>query len=248
MTKTEAAAAPPAGALAPVRRTRSYDRAAVVATVAARLAHGEKISEIFNGDTTGLPARSAFLRWIREDEALGRAYFAARRQGGARGWMTPGGARPTAYRDVYADIICTGLADGRSLRSILAAPGMPAPATVARWMARYPAFGDEVRAARGLQADMLFDKALEVAEDATEQTWRSARLHVETLRWVVARLAPRKYGAKATQSPMDGPPRQAGSFQVLIQKFARKPGEPDGEIWWDGKRRGVVFYDKGEEV
>src|SRR5271169_4511560 len=43
--------------------------------------------------------------------------------------------RPSAYSDKIAEAICDRLVDGESLRAICADPGMPARATVFRWLA-----------------------------------------------------------------------------------------------------------------
>jgi hypothetical protein len=65
------------------------------------------------------------------------------------------------------DLICDGIADGQSLRSICAAEAMPNKSTVFRWLAADEAFRDQYARAREAQADALFDDILDIADDGT---------------------------------------------------------------------------------
>jgi hypothetical protein len=89
---------------------------------------------------------------------------------------------------------------------------MPAPATVYRWLAQKKDFRERYTRAREAQADLFFDQILEIADDATgdvkvipqkdgstvtkidHENVHRARLRVDARKWIVARLAPKKYG------------------------------------------------------
>ena len=120
--------------------------------------------------------------------------------------------RPSDYSAEIADTICNRLAGGESLRAICADAGMPNRATISRWLARYEEFRDLYEFAREWQAERLVDEILEVARDSSgdyvekrlpdgkvvrvvdyENIARD-RLRISTLKWIAARMAPRKYG------------------------------------------------------
>ncbi len=116
--------------------------------------------------------------------------------------------RPSLYTEALAAKICRRLADGEPLRSICRDKVMPDKATVLRWLAdkKKADFRDQYAHAREMQADALFDEALEIADDATgdwatdakgnkvldhEHVQRS-RLRVDTRKWAAGKLAPKR--------------------------------------------------------
>ena len=120
--------------------------------------------------------------------------------------------RPSRYTPELAAKICRRLAEGETLRSICRDKGMPDKATILRWLAdkKKADFRDQYALAREMQADALFDEALEIADDAVgdwavdkdgkktldhEHVQRS-RLRVDTRKWAAGKLAPKRYGDK----------------------------------------------------
>jgi hypothetical protein len=96
---------------------------------------------------------------------------------------------------------------------------MPGKTTVIRWLAKFPEFRDQYARAREVQADALLDECLEIADDAsgdfvTRQTDNGpvqavdyehiarSKLRVDTRKWAVARLAPKKYGERVAVRPI----------------------------------------------
>src|SRR5262249_45344427 len=65
--------------------------------------------------------------------------------------------------------------------------GGNAAAAVGRWKQRYTR-------AREAQADKYFQEIIEIADAATPETVNVARLRVDSRKFTVARLAPKKYG------------------------------------------------------
>jgi hypothetical protein len=124
----------------------------------------------------------------------------------------PKRGRPSDYSAEIADTICNRLAGGESLRAICADAGMPDRATVSRWLARYEEFRDLYGFAREWQAECLADEILEIARDSSgdwveklqpdgnvvlvvnHENIARARLKISALKWIAARMAPRKYG------------------------------------------------------
>lgn len=131
-------------------------------------------------------------------------------------------ARPSDYSQATADAICARLADGESLRAICRDDGMPDKSTVFRWLAAHEAFRDQYAHARELQAEEMFEDLLDIADDGTRDTYvdgdgkertdtdviARAKLRVDTRKWMLARMAPKKYGDKVTQelTGADGAP------------------------------------------
>ena len=75
-----------------------------------------------------------------------------------------GRGRPSIYTEALAVKICLRLAEGEPLRSVCRDPAMPDKATVLRWLADKAKadFRDQYVHARQMQADALFDEALEI--------------------------------------------------------------------------------------
>jgi hypothetical protein len=124
----------------------------------------------------------------------------------------PKRGRPSDYSAEIADTICDRLAGGESLRAICADAGMPNRATVSRWLARYEEFRGLYGFARECQAECLVDEILKIARDSRRdyvekrlpdgkvvrvvdhENIARSRLRINALKWIVARMAPRKYG------------------------------------------------------
>ena len=121
--------------------------------------------------------------------------------------------RPPIYGQETRDQICALLAEGLSLRSICRQEGMPDLALVMRWLRDEPEFVAQYARAREAQADALAEEILEIADDGRndwmqredpdnggyefkgEHVQRS-RLRVDSRKWFVSKLAPKKYGDK----------------------------------------------------
>jgi len=98
------------------------------------------------------------------------------------------------YSDEIATTICSRLIKGESLRSICADAGMPAKATVCRWLARNAEFRHQYADAREMQMDRFADAMLGIVDHCSDL--RLARRRIGALKLVAARLAPRKYGKR----------------------------------------------------
>ncbi|EPT2859784.1 ubiquitin carboxyl-hydrolase [Proteus mirabilis] len=97
--------------------------------------------------------------------------------------------------------ICSKLAEGESLRSVCRRPGMPSKATVFRWLSENAEFRDQYAKATEQRADALFEEILEIADDVLPDSAEvaKAKLRIDTRKWSLARMSPKKYGDKVTQ-------------------------------------------------
>ena len=131
-------------------------------------------------------------------------------------------APPTKYTAALAATICARIADGESLRSVCRDAAMPDKATVLRWRGNdeHTEFRAQYAYAREMQADALFDEALEIADDVTDD-WtedkdgkmvfdhehvQRSRLRVDTRKWAAGKLAPKRYGDKLQHTGDGGGP------------------------------------------
>lgn len=113
--------------------------------------------------------------------------------------------RPTDYNDKTAEEICDRLAVGESMRQICNDDAMPNRSSVLRWMATYEDFAAKCAHARDLQADLMDDKILEIADDALKGLVdvQAAKVAISAYQWRAAKLKPKKYGDK-TQTEHSG--------------------------------------------
>lgn len=128
--------------------------------------------------------------------------------------MAHAGGRPSKYTKELSDKICAELALGYSVRTVCVPDEMPSVATIFNWLRVYPEFLDQYTRAKEESADAMAEDILDIADDATndymlrtgkdstesyqlngEHIQRS-RLRVESRKWLMAKMKPKKYGDK----------------------------------------------------
>ena len=107
--------------------------------------------------------------------------------------------RPTRYTPERAKALCRRLAAGESLLNICKDPKQPARATVYKWIHAQPEFVDTYALAREMYADYVFDGLLEICDNPklASQDVQKAKLQIDTRKWCLARISPKKYSEKA---------------------------------------------------
>lgn len=125
--------------------------------------------------------------------------------------------RPSGFTKTIADTICGRIAGGESLRAICRDEDMPSKSMVMRWLAQNESFRDQYAQAREIQIDELAEEILDIADDGSndwmereqkdggtgwtlngEHVQRS-RLRIDSRKWLLGKMAPKKYGEKMTQ-------------------------------------------------
>jgi len=158
--------------------------------------------------------------------------------------------RPSKYSSELAAKICEQLAGGHSLISICEADDMPGIATVLRWLPLHKEFREDYARARETWAEFEFENMMRIAdtplegtktkvseegvEVTTEDMLGHRSLQVATRKWVLARMAPKKYGDKILQelTGADGAPlfsdeERDKRLAALLDRIAQnKPTEP----------------------
>jgi len=133
-------------------------------------------------------------------------------------------ARPTNYSPKIAKYICQQLAEGRSLRSICEEKNMPGRSTVYDWLdANEHGFPDQYARARARQADALLDEILEISDLTVADTiageygplpnheWITrSKVRIDARKWVMSKLAPKKYGDSRQLDVTSGGQRVTG--------------------------------------
>ena len=121
--------------------------------------------------------------------------------------------RPSDFTQATADLICERLADGESLRKICRGDGMPAESTVRLWaMDDVQGFSAQYTRSREIGYERLSDELLEIADDGSNDTYETdsgtavnqdviarSRLRVDTRKWMLSKMLPKRYGDKITQ-------------------------------------------------
>lgn len=117
------------------------------------------------------------------------------------------------------DIICDRLSGGESLTSICKDDGMPAKVTVFKWIRNDAEFANQYARAREAQAEHYLDEIIQISDDSVLDTEinpesgnevtnhdviQRAKLRVDTRKWAMSKLAPKKYGDRI-QNEHTGP-------------------------------------------
>lgn len=149
--------------------------------------------------------------------------------------------RPARYHFLLAAEILVRIAGGESLKRICQDPRLPSDTTVNEWVIDdVEGFAARYARARMIAAERIFEECLEIA-DNTEGDFRivydakgtpsvmadhyhmnRARLMVDTRKFMLAKLYPRKFGEKAEQLALEEEQarlraQQAGSAELPLR-------------------------------
>lgn len=129
--------------------------------------------------------------------------------------------RPTAYDPEIATEIVRRLASGETLRAICRDDGMPPRQTVMHWVADdRDGFSGRYARAREIGALEMADAMMEIAAVGSGDVQRD-RLHVDTLKWALAKAVPKLFGDKTMVSgDPDGAPIKASLAVSFVRPKA----------------------------
>ena len=103
--------------------------------------------------------------------------------------------RPSTYNEEITDRICNLMTGGMSLRKICMQDDFPDAATVYRWLDKYEEFRDKYARAREAATEDMLEEILEIA-DSTEIDPNDKRVRIDTRKWAMGKLKPKKYGER----------------------------------------------------
>lgn len=121
--------------------------------------------------------------------------------------------RPAIYTQELADMLCARIAEGQSIRTACTAADMPCTTTVFKWLRENKDFAQQYARATEERTEAMSEDILDIADDGSndlmtiqkgnqsyevenrEVTNRS-RLRVDTRKWLMSKMKPKKYGDK----------------------------------------------------
>lgn len=149
--------------------------------------------------------------------------------------------RPTIYSEELIATICSRIAQGESMNRISKDDSMPALATMFRWMGEpdKKVFREKYDVAMQQRAEFLFEEMLDIADETARDTitgengdranteWISrSKLRVDTRKWMLAKMVPKKYGDKVALS---GDPENPLTVLLNGMAGASMPVVPDDD-------------------
>lgn len=150
--------------------------------------------------------------------------------------------RPEVYTTELADKVCEKIVLGYSMRTVCAFDDMPGIATVFRWLRTKPEFQEMYARATQERTEAMAEDILDIADDGSndlmtiqkgdmtyevenKEVTNRSRLRVDTRKWLMAKMKPKKYGdkldltsdGKALPQPIYGGVSKHNSYQKDIQ-------------------------------
>lgn len=141
--------------------------------------------------------------------------------------------RPHGYTEEKALEICELVADGESINKISKMPGMPARSTILKWFRDVPEFSDMYIRAKEIGFEVLADEIIDLAdapENIEKEELNRHHLMIETRKWLLAKLQPRKYGERVTQEIVGNKEESPVQVEVTKEEIARIVQEVEDEV------------------
>lgn len=105
--------------------------------------------------------------------------------------------RPSDFTQELADLICQGVADGQSLRTVCKSDDTPAMSTVFRWLREHESFQEQYARATSERAEAMAEDIQAIADDpALDHNHK--RIAVDARKWIASKLKPKKYGDRVS--------------------------------------------------
>lgn len=154
--------------------------------------------------------------------------------------------RPTKHTPAIAAKVCLALSKCGSLRRACEGTGMPAESTVREWVLDdREGFAAQYARAHDLGVDAMADDLLEIADttqvgvkttkkpSGTETTRgdmiEHRRLRVDTRKWYLSKIAPKKYGDRVAMQQLGKDGQPVDPVQPVINMTMELPkGKPGG--------------------
>ena len=150
--------------------------------------------------------------------------------------------KASEYTEEIFDEICERMANGKGLREICEDPQMPHRATVLRWIENDSGRQAKYQRAREACMDWYQEEILTIAWDDSQDTihdrkgnpkcnheWvHRSRLKVDTLKWLMSKLHPKKYGDKLPETEAQRIPDQDNRITISWEREIVEPILDDG--------------------
>lgn len=139
--------------------------------------------------------------------------------------------RPSDYNPDIAAEILSMMTEGMSLRKICMEDNMPSSASVYRWLMANETFRENYAKAQQDRATAFAEEIVDISDDTDGDTFDDGtkispnsvnvarhKLRVDTRKWLMSRLDPKRYGDKVTQEH---------TGEVSITQITRKIIDPN---------------------
>ena len=143
--------------------------------------------------------------------------------------------RPCGYTKEIGEKVCQLLTEGFSTRQIERMEGLPSESAIYRWLLREDCgeFREQYARARRAQAERMAVDILDIADNGTNDFYeretkagntittpdteaiQRSRLRVDTRKWLLSKLLPKKYGDKMDVT--SGGEKLAPSLTVIVR-------------------------------
>lgn len=141
---------------------------------------------------------------------------------------------PTKYTVKQADLICERIATSSfSFKTVCESLNIPTGTALA-WLSREQSFQERYARAKEMQADLLAEEILEIADDGSNdfmtihkgdqeytvenKEWTNrSKLRVDARKWIASKLKPKKYGDKQEIDHTTGG-EKIGTVPVILIK------------------------------
>lgn len=118
-----------------------------------------------------------------------------------------GEGRPTIFTQELADKICEQIILGKSLKSICEATDMPNASSVFKWIGENDEFSKKYAYACQERSEAMLEEILDISDEGIDVIKQGAekksgalaqivRLKVDTRKWYMSKMKPKKYGDK----------------------------------------------------
>jgi len=108
--------------------------------------------------------------------------------------------RPTAYTPEMADLICRRVLEhGTLLEACEKHPELPGSTTVYAWLSAHPEFQVKYARTRDYVMEMWADEIFQTANDESLEP-NDRRVKIDTKKWLMSKVAYRRYGDKLVHS------------------------------------------------
>lgn len=127
--------------------------------------------------------------------------------------VSPTLGRPALFSQELADKVCEKIAEGYSMRTVCAPDDMPAISTLFKWIREIPSFTQQYARATEERTEAMSEDILDIADDGSndlmtiqkgnksyeienKEVTNRSRLRVDTRKWLMSKMKPKKYGDK----------------------------------------------------
>jgi hypothetical protein len=121
--------------------------------------------------------------------------------------------RPSKRTPKVVKAICEGLAEGQSLREMCKKPELPSWRRVLTWAHEDPIFRQQYEEAQRARLETWAEQLVTLA-DQPDKNVQQRRLQIDTRKWILSKLLPKKYGDRLALAGDDESPLHLSDIEV----------------------------------